>query len=73
MGKTEAQARRRAEVILKVRAGVVSASEAAKELGVSRKTYYKWEQRALAGMLEGLLERSSGRPRLPSDPEKEHL
>jgi transposase len=73
MEREQAQARRRAELILKVRAGLMSASEAAKELGVSRKTYYKWEQRALAGMLEGLKERSSGRPSQPEDPQREQL
>jgi transposase len=51
----------------------MSASEAAKVLGVSRKTYYKWEKRGLAGMLESLCERSSGRPAVGRDPEKEAL
>jgi transposase len=69
----EAQVRLRAELILKVRAGLMTASEAAKKLGVSRKTYYKWERRALAGMLEGLSERKSGRPASPVDKEKEAL
>ena len=73
MGKAEAQARHRAELILKVRAGVLTASEAAKELGVSRKTYYKWEHRALTGMLEGLQERDVGRPAVQEDPEEEEL
>jgi DNA-binding XRE family transcriptional regulator len=45
------QARQRAEVILKVRAGRMTAAHGARLLGVSRKTYYQWEQRALAGML----------------------
>jgi transposase len=73
MSKEQAQARRRAELILKVRAGQMSASEAAKQLGISRKTYYKWEQRALQGMLEGLCERNSGRPPYEPDEEKEQL
>lgn len=73
MEKAEAEARRRAELILRVRAGLMSAAEAARQLGVSRKTYYKWEQRGLAAMLEGLCERSSGRPAEESDPEKELL
>ena len=55
-------ARKKAEVILKVRAGLMSVTEAAKLLGVSRKTYYKWERRGLEAMMEGLCERSSGRP-----------
>jgi transposase len=66
-------ARRRAELILKVRSGQLSASEAARRLGVSRKTYYKWEKRGLQGMLEALGERPAGRPEHPVDPEKERL
>lgn len=67
------QARQRAEMILKVRAGQISAAEAARVLGISRKTYYKWEKRGLAAMLEGLCERSSGRPASACDGEKEAL
>lgn len=67
------RARQRAEMILKVRGGQLSASEAAQALGISRKTYYKWEQRGLAALLEGLCERSSGRPASPSDGEPEDL
>lgn len=67
------QARRRAEMILKVRSGMMTAQEAARVLGISRKTYYKWEKRGLAAMLEGLCERNSGRPALPCDGEKEKL
>ena len=63
----QAQARKKAELILRVRAGLMTATEAARELGISRKTYYKWEQRGLAAMLEGLCERSSGRPPSASD------
>jgi hypothetical protein len=67
------QARQRAEMILKVRSGQISASEAARSLGISRKTYYKWEKRGLAAMLAGLCERNSGRPASPCDGEKETL
>lgn len=65
--------RQRAEMILKVRGGQITAQEAARALGISRKTYYKWEQRGLAAMLEGLCERSSGRPASRPDGEKESL
>jgi len=61
------RARHMAEVILKVRGGRMNASEAARALGISRKTYYKWERRGLAAMLEGLCERNSGRPASPVD------
>lgn len=58
-----AHVRKRAEVIMKVRCGLLSATQAAKELGVSRKTYYKWEKRGLSALLDGLAEKDSGRPR----------
>ena len=32
----------RAEMIMKVRCGLMTAAQAAARLGVSRKTYYKW-------------------------------
>jgi transposase len=69
----EALARRRAELIMEVRSGRLTATDAAKALGVSRKTYYQWEKRALEGMIEALENRGAGRPMSPSDPEKERL
>lgn len=66
-------AREKAEMILKVRAGLMSAAEAARKLGISRKTYYKWEQRGLEAMMEGLCERNSGRPPGATDGEKERM
>ena len=66
-------AREKAQIILKVRSGVMSAAEAARQMGVSRKTYYKWERRGLAAMMEGLCERSSGRPPGGVDGEKEQM
>ena len=69
----QALARQRAQLIMQVRSGVLSAQEAARQLGISRKTYYKWERRALAAMVEALGNREPGRPPLPTDPEKEAL
>lgn len=69
----QALARQRAQLILQVRSGVLRAQEAARQLGVSRKTYYKWERRALAAMVEALGDREQGRPPRPIDPEKEAL
>jgi transposase len=40
----------------------MKATEAAALLGISRKTYYKWEQRGVAALLEGLEEKTAGRP-----------
>ena len=69
----QAQARQRAQLIMQVRSGLLSAREAARQLSVSRKTYYKWERRALAAMIEALGSRETGRPSLPIDPDKETL
>ena len=60
-------------MILKVQAGLISATEAAAQLRISRKTYYKWERRGLESMMEGLCERSSGRPPGSSDPKAEQM
>jgi transposase len=69
----QALARQRAQLIMQVRSGVLTAEAAARQLGVSRKTYYKWERRALAAMVEALEARGQGRPPRPSDPEKAAL
>jgi len=69
----QALARQRTQLIMQVRSGVLSAQQAARQLGVSRKTYYKWERRALAAMVEALGDREQGRPPRPIDPEKEAL
>jgi len=42
---------KRAEVIMKVNCGLITATQAAKELNISRKTYYKWEKKGLSGIL----------------------
>jgi transposase len=70
--KSQDISRQRAEVILQVRAGRITATEAAHLLGISRKTYYQWEQRALSGMLAGLENRRPGRP-LTAKPDSETL
>src|SRR5512136_176353 len=66
-------ARERALVILRVRSGALTAKEGARELGVSRKTYYEWEERALKAMALALENRVAGRPSVPTDEEKEGL
>ena len=66
-------ARNRAAVIFAVRSGRITAEEGAKQLGISRKTYYEWEQRALEAMTDALDNGSPGRPALPRDAEKEDL
>jgi transposase-like protein len=69
----QALARQRAQLIMQVRSGMVTAEAAARQLGISRKTYYKWERRALAAMVAALGNREQGRPPQPRDPEKAAL
>ena len=64
------QARRRAAVVFAVRSGQITVQEGARRLGVSRKTYYEWESRALQAMTEAMEDRASGRPNTPQDEEK---
>lgn len=63
----------RQRVILEVLADRLNVTQAALELGVSRKTFYEWQDRALAGMREALRDRPGGRPAHPVDPQKEQL
>ncbi len=71
--RDEELARKRAAVIFAVRSGQITAEEGAKQLGVSRKTYYEWERRALEAVTEALEDRAPGRPEMPRDEEKERL
>ncbi len=66
-------ARERALTILRVRSGAITAREGAQQLGISRKTYYEWEARALQGMAMALEDRPVGRPPGCLDEEKESL
>src|SRR5512135_1108570 len=73
MEKEKKLARERAAIILQVRSGALTATEGAERLGVSRKTYYEWEDRALQAMALALENHLPGRPRVPLDAEKEEL
>jgi transposase len=73
MEQNKKRARERALVILQVHGGDLTAKEGAKLLGVSRKTYYEWEEKSLKAMALALENRPSGRPPLTVDPEKEAL
>ncbi len=66
-------ARKRAAVVFAVRSGQITAEEGARRLGVSRKTYYEWERRALQAITEALEDRAPGRPCTPQDEEKDRL
>jgi transposase len=71
--KEQKLARERALVILQVRGGTLTAKQGARLLGVSRKTYYEWEEKSLKAMALALENRPPGRPPALMDPEKEAL
>ncbi len=61
----------RAQIIMQVHSGILTATEAARKLGVSRKTYYKWEKRGLAALMDGLTDHPSGRSEAPESTKRE--
>jgi transposase-like protein len=67
------KAKQRAEVILKVQRGEMTTAAGAAALGVSRKTFYEWQERALVGLAMALEDLPAGRPETPVDLEKEAL
>ena len=71
--KEQELARQRALVILQVRSGALTAKEGAERLGISRKTYYEWEEKSLKAMTLALENHPAGRPPVPVDQEKETL
>jgi len=71
--RDEELARKRAAVVFAVRSGQITAEEGARRLGVSRKTYYEWERRALEAITAALEDKAPGRPSIPQDVEKQHL
>jgi len=73
MAKEKKLARERAAIILQVRSGALTVTEGAERLGISRKTYYEWEDRALQAMALALENHTPGRPSVPPDTEKEKL
>ncbi len=71
--KEQELARQRTLVILQVRSGTLTAKEGAERLGISRKTYYEWEEKSLRAMALALENRPAGRPPVAVDEEKETL
>ena len=63
----------RQRVILEVLAGRLNVTQAALELGISRKTFYQWEARALQGMRQSLTKGRPGRPSQRADPQQTRL
>ena len=73
MTEEDTKTLQRQRVILEHLSGRISATQGAQELGVSRKTFYQWQERALAAMRSALRDRPGGRPSKPVDTEKERL
>jgi transposase-like protein len=71
--KDKERARQRAAVVFAVRSGQITVEEGARRLGVSRKTYYEWESRAMQAITQAMEDKPSGRPGAPQDEEKERL
>lgn len=67
------KAHQKLEVIMKVRSGQMTVTEAARQAGISRKTYYEWEKKALMAIMEAFAEKPPGRKEKKQDPEKEAL
>ena len=64
---------KRTAVVFAVRSGQITAEEGARRLGVSRKTYYEWEHRALQAMTAAMEDKAPGRPSTPQDEAKQCL
>src|SRR5512137_1673727 len=73
MKSPDPPARQRALLILQVQAGQITATEAARQLGLSRKSYYQWQHRGLTALLQSQEGQPPGRPPQESDPQKEQL
>ena len=59
-----------AKIIMQVQAGALTATEAARQMKISRKTYYEREAKAFRGMVSAL---QPGRPGRPPDASEETL
>ena len=73
MIRIESAEREELLLIMRVQVGQLTVSEAARQMGVSRKTFYQRAQRGLEGMAAALAPRPAGRPGNVRDTEKETL
>lgn len=64
---------KRLQAMLEVWAGRRTAKDAAASLGISRKSFYQWEARALEGMRASLQRGRPGRPSRRADPRQTQL
>ena len=67
------KAQMRMNVIMRVQNREITATQGAEELGISRKTYYEWENRALLSLHKTLSDRPAGRPEKELNPYVEEL
>ena len=73
MSNPDPKAQLRMNVIMRVLSGEITATQGAEELGVSRKTYYEWENRAISSLHKTLSDRPVGRPEKEFNPYVEEL
>lgn len=73
MIRIESAEREELRLIMRVQTDQLTASEASRQMGVSRKTFYQRAQRGLEGMIAALAPRPAGRPGKARDTEKEAL
>jgi len=60
-------------LVMRVETRQVKAADAARQMRVSRKTFYQWAARGLQGMAAAMASRLAGRPGKARDPESECL
>ena len=73
MDQIDEKAQQRVKVMLEHLNGRITATDAAKALGVSRTAFYEWKDRAMEALLSAMQDRPNGRPEKPKDPEKDKL
>ena len=73
MSNADPKAQHRMNVILRSLSGDITATQGAKELNVSRKTFHSWVNRALTGLHESLKDKPTGRPEKEFNPYVEEV
>jgi transposase-like protein len=73
MSPIETSLREKMQLVMRVETVQVKAADAARQMGVSRKTFYQWRNRALSAMAAALTPRLAGRRAKSTDPQTEHL
>lgn len=61
------------KAFLEVRGGILSVTDAAQRLGISRKTWYERENRLMQALLEAGTPKPPGRPSSQADPQTQML